>query len=303
MANAIPVQPVPATPATPTAAGRAQSRRLGKMLREQALPRVILIAMSAIFILPFYWMLATALKTVPELSVYPPTLWPHAIRWANFQDAISVFPFWQFLRNSTIITALTVIGAAISNPIVAYGFSRIDWPGRDKVFYLVLATVFIPFPVLIVALFDIFARLHWVNTFLPLVVPLFFGNAFWIFLMRQFFMQIPFEISDAARIDGANELQILFKIIMPQSWPALSAVSLFAALQAWNDFLGPLIYLQDPSKYTLAIGLTMFQSQSRYDIQLNLLMAASTLVVLPVVVVFLLFQRAFVEGVTLGSIK
>ena len=157
--------------------------------------------------------------------------------------------------------------------------------------------------VLIVALFDIFARLHWVNTFLPLVVPLFFGNAFWIFLMRQFFLQIPFEISDAARIDGANELQILFRIIMPQSWPALSAVSLFAALQAWNDFLGPLIYLQDPSKYTLAIGLTMFQSQSRYDIQLNLLMAASTLVVLPVVVLFLLFQRAFVEGVTLGSIK
>lgn len=298
MANAISVR---TTPTTSTA--RPRPLRLGKLLREQALPRVILIAMSAIFILPFYWMLATALKTVPELSVYPPTLWPHTIRWSNFQDAMSVFPFWQFFRNSTIITALTVIGAAISNPIVAYGFSRIDWPGRDKVFYLVLATVFIPFPVLIVALFDIFARLHWVNTFLPLVVPLFFGNAFWIFLMRQFFMQIPREISDAARIDGANELQILFRIIMPQSWPALGAVSLFAALQAWNDFLGPLIYLQDPSKYTLAIGLTMFQSQSRYDIQLNLLMAASTLVVLPVVIVFLLFQRAFVEGVTLGSIK
>ncbi|HEU5430569.1 MAG TPA: carbohydrate ABC transporter permease [Thermomicrobiales bacterium] len=298
MANVIPVQTTGA--ASPA---RARPLRLGKLVREQALPRVVLIAMSAIFILPFYWMLATALKPVPELSVYPPTLWPHTIRWANFPDAMSVFPFWQFFRNSTIVTALTALGAAISNPIVAYGFSRIDWPGRDKVFYLVLATVFIPFPVLIVALFDIFARLHWVNTFLPLVVPLFFGNAFWIFLMRQFFMQIPGEISDAARIDGANELQILFRIIMPQSWPALSAVSLFAALQAWNDFLGPLIYLQDPSKYTLAIGLTMFQSQSRYDIQLNLLMAASTLVVLPVVIVFLLFQRAFVEGVTLGSIK
>ena len=296
MANALPIE-------SPLASARPRPLLLGKVLREQALPRVVLIAMSAIFILPFYWMLATALKPVAELSVYPPTFWPHTFRWANFQDAMSVFPCWQFFRNSTIITALTVLGAAISNPIVAYGFSRIDWPGRDKVFYLVLATVFIPFPVLIVALFDIFARLHWVNTFLPLVVPLFFGNAFWIFLMRQFFMQIPIEISDAARIDGANELQILFRIIMPQSWPALSAVSLFAGLQAWNDFLGPLIYLQDPSKYTLAIGLTMFQSQSRYDIQLNLLMAASTLVVLPVVIVFLLFQRAFVEGVTLGSIK
>jgi multiple sugar transport system permease protein len=296
MAKVIAVRPV----TIPAATTRPWE---GKRFREQVAPRIVLVLMCLVFLLPFYWMMSMALKPTSDLSVYPPTFFPHHLRWSNFQDAVHVFPFWRFLRNTAIITVLTVIGAAISNPIVAYGFSRIQWPGRDKVFFLVLATVFVPFPVLIIALFDIFARLHWINTFLPLVVPLFFGNAFWIFLMRQFFLQIPQEISDAARLDGANELQILFRIIMPQSWPALSAVSLFAALHAWNDFLGPLIYLQDETKYTLAIGLTFFQSQSRYDIQFNLLMAASALVVLPVIVVFFLFQRVFVEGVTLGSLK
>ena len=166
-----------------------------------------------------------------------------------------------------------------------------------------LATVFIPFPVLIVGLFDIFNDLGWINTYLPLIVPLFFGNAFWIFLMRQFFMQIPQDISDAARMDGANELRILFQIILPQAYPAVAVVCIFAALHAWNDFLGPLIFLTNPDKYTLSIGLTFFQSQSQYDVQYNLLMAASILVVLPVVALFLIFQRVFVEGVTVGSFK
>ena len=299
MARAIAVPAAEKAPAT-AAAGTTWFRR---RLRSEVVPRIVLVLMCLVFVLPFYWMLATALKTSDELTAYPPTLFPRSLQWSNFAAAVEVFPFWRFLGNTATITALTVLGAAISNPIVAYGFSRIAWPGRDKVFFLVLATVFVPFPVLIIALFDIFARLGWINTIWPLVVPFFFGNAFWIFLMRQFFMRIPQEISDAARLDGANELQILFKIIMPQSWPALSAVSLFAGLHAWNDFLGPLIFLQDETTYTLAIGLTFFESQSQYDIKLNLLMAASALVVLPVVVVFLMFQRVFVEGVTLGSMK
>jgi multiple sugar transport system permease protein len=228
------------------------------------------------------------------------------LHWENFRRAVNVFPFWLYLKNTTIITVLTVLGVALTTPVVAYGFSRIQWPGRDKVFFVVLATVFIPYPALIVALFDIFAKLHWVNTFKPLIVPFFFcfiPAPFWIFLLRQFFMQIPQEISDAARLDGASELRILFQVIMPQSWPALIAVSLFAALQAWNDFLGPLIYLQSAEKYTLSIGLTFFSSQSSHDIKFNLLMAASTLVILPVIVLFLSFQRAFVEGVTVGGFK
>ena len=271
--------------------------------------------MCALFLLPFYWMVNTALKSTADLVAYPPLLWPTELTWSNFRDAVEYFPFWRYLGNTSVITALTIVGSVISNPIIAYGFSRIEWPGRDQIFYLVLATVFIPFPVLIVALFDIFAKTprpvldgwqlawegNWINTYLPLVVPMFFGNAFWIFLMRQFMMQIPYEISDAARIDGASEFRIFYQIVLPQALPAIGVISIFAGLHAWNDFLGPLIYLQDETKYTLSIGLTFFQSQR--EIQFSLLMAAATLIVLPVVALFLLFQRAFVEGISLGSIK
>ena len=290
----------PATQIVPTVNWWARPVRLFNQI---VLPRIVLIVMCAVFILPLYWMVSVALKPTPELSVYPPTLWPRDMQWSNFSEAINVFPFWLYLRNTAIVTGLTMLGAAISNPIIAYGFSRIDWPGRDKVFMIVLATVFIPYPVLIIALFDIFARLGWINTFWPLVVPMFFGNAFWIFLLRQFFMQISQEVSDAARLDGASEFRILFQIIMPQSLPAMAVVVLFAALHAWNDFLGPLLYLQDATMYTLAIGLTFFQSASQYDIQFNLLMAAALLVVAPVVALFIIFQRAFIEGISFGGSK
>lgn len=263
--------------------------------------RLLLILFSAALLLPLYWMVATALKTDQELAVFPPTLFPQNPQWNNFREAVEYIPFFQFLRNTLTVTALTVVGAVVANPLIAYGFSRLEWPGRDKVFVLVLASVFIPFPVVIIALFDIFAKLGWINTFLPLVVPIFFGSAFWIFLMRQFLMQIPMDISDAGRIDGANEFQVFSQLILPLTVPAVGVIGIFAALHAWNDFIGPLIYLQDESKYTLAIGLTFFRSQ--YDVQFNLLMAASTLVVLPVVIIFLLFQRAFLEGITLGSVK
>lgn len=307
--------PLASTPAVIIPGASSQRAALSKGWNQQVLPRVILIAVSALFLLPFYWMIVTALKTREEQLIYPPTFWPGVFAWSNFSEAVNYIPFWQYLGNTSVITALTILGSVISNPIIAYGFSRIDWPGRDKVFYLVLATVFIPFPVLIVALFDIFAKAprpvlnglslgwegSWINTYLPLVVPMFFGNAFWIFLMRQFLMNIPREISDAAKIDGASEFRIFAQIILPQALPAIGVISIFAGLHAWNDFLGPLIYLQDEAKYTLAIGLTFFKSQR--ELQYTLLMAASTLVVLPVVVLFLLFQRSFVDGISLGSVK
>jgi multiple sugar transport system permease protein len=275
-------------------------------IRHTFIPRLVILVLGGFYLLPFYWMVVSALKPTEELSVYPPTWYPHDPAWSNFRKVFDVFPFWRFFANSSIVTVATVLGVALTCPVVAYGFSRIDWPGRDKVFYLVLATVFIPYPVLIIALFDIFANLQWINTFKPLIVPFFFcfiPAPFWIFLLRQFFLQIPMELSDAARLDGASELRILFQVIMPQSWPALCAVSLFAALHAWNDFLGPLLYLQDPNKYTLAVGLTFFSSQTTRDVQFNLLMAASTLVILPVVALFLSFQRFFVEGVTVTGLK
>ncbi|MEJ7839197.1 MAG: carbohydrate ABC transporter permease [Thermomicrobiales bacterium] len=282
---------------------RAQRDRTRRMISSKVTPRVILVLMCLVFMLPFYWMLSLALKGVDELVIYPPTLYPHTPEWGNFQLATETIPFWTLARNTTVITLITIIGAVISNPIIAYGFSRIEWPGRDKVFLLVLATVFMPYPVLIVALFDIYSQLGWINTILPLVVPIFFGNAFWIFLMRQFMLQIPKDLSDAARLDGANEFKIFWGIILPQCIPALGVIAIFAGIHAWNDFLGPLLYLLNPDTYTLAIGLTFFQQTQSYDVQFNLLMAASTLVVLPVIVLFLLFQKAFIGGISVGSIK
>lgn len=293
---------------------RATVDKYKQVVTTKIIPRIILVLMCAGFILPFYWMVVIGLKANEELTLYPPTLYPHEPIWNNFKAATEAFPFWRFAWNTSVITFLTILGSVISNPIIAYGFSRIEWPGRDKVFLVVLATVFVPFPVLIVALFDIWANVipnlpvignivGGVNTFWPLVLPMFFGQAFWIFLMRQFLMQIPKDLSDAARIDGANEFQIFWQIILPQTLPAIGAIAIFAGVQAWNDFLGPLIYLQDASKYTLSIGLTFFQQQSSYDVQYNLLMAASSLIVLPVIVMFLLFQKSFIEGISVGSIK
>ena len=269
--------------------------------RAKLVSRLVLIPLSLLYLFPLYWMVVTALKSSEELGAVPPTLWPSELVWQNFVDAVNFIPFWTFLRNTVIITAFTVIASMIANPFIAYGFSRIDWPGRDKVFYIVLATIFIPFPVVLVGLFDIFATLGWVNTYLPLIVPFFFGFPFWIFLMRQFLLQIPMELSDAARVDGASELAIFFRVVMPLAMPAIAVIGVFAALHAWNDFLGPLIYLQVEERYTLAIGLNFFRSA--HDIQYNLLLAASTLMVLPVIAIFFFFQRALVEGITLGSIK
>lgn len=282
---------------------RARRDRNIRRFNQYILPRIILIIMSAIFILPFYWMLTLGLKSNSELAQYPPTLFPHDPQWQNFRLATEAFDFWKYLRNTSLITGITILGAVISNPIIAYAFSRLEWPGRDRVFMIVLATVFMPFPVIIVALFDIYSRLGWINTFAPLVAPMFFGNAFWIFLMRQFMMQIPRDLSDAARMDGANEFQIFGQIILPLCKPAIGVIAIFAGLHAWNDFLGPLLFLLKEDLYTLALGLTFFQSTSTYDVQFNLMMAASTLIVLPVIVLFFLFQRAFVSGLTVGSLK
>jgi multiple sugar transport system permease protein len=263
--------------------------------------RIGLIVASLLFLLPLYWMANSALKNVDELSSFPPTLYPHAPAFENFVRAVTYIPFGTFLLNSVILTTGVALGAAISNPLIAYGFSRIKWPGRDIVFGIVLASIFLPFPVLIVALFDIFAKLHWIDTFLPIIVPAFFGNPFFIFLMRQFFLGLPNEISEQARIDGANEFQVFIRIIMPLAKPAVAVVIIFAAVQAWGEFLTPLLFLQDESKYPLSIGLQFYRQE--HDVAYNLLMAASTLIVLPVVALFLAFQRFFIEGITVGAVK
>ena len=285
-------------------------RGLGHIFKGSVAPRVILILGAFLFIIPFYWMVVSALKSNHELTQFPPSLIPGEWVWQNFVDAVNYIPFGLYAINSVIITVGVTIGAVISNTVVAYGFSRIQWPGRNLVFYMCIATLFLPYPVILVALFDIFGKLpafglqgsqSWVDTFLPLIVPAFFGNPFYIFLMRQFMLGIPRELSEAAKIDGASEIQAFRKVILPLAKPAVVVVAIFSAVGAWNEFLLPLLYLQDSSKYPLAVGLAFYTSQ--HDVAYNLLMAASTLVVLPIILCFIFAQRFFVEGITVGGVK
>ncbi len=289
---------------------KRRRRSLGHVFKGSVAPRVILVAGAFLFIIPFYWMVVSALKSNHELTQFPPSLIPGEWVWQNFVDAVNYIPFGLYAINSVIITVGVTIGAVISNTLVAYGFSRIQWPGRNLVFYMCIATLFLPYPVILVALFDIFGKLpafglqgsqSWVDTFLPLIVPAFFGNPFYIFLMRQFMLGIPRELSEAAKIDGASEIQTFRKVILPLAKPAVVVVAIFSAVGAWNEFLLPLLYLQDSSKYPLAVGLAFYTSQ--HDVAYNLLMAASTLVVLPIILCFIFAQRFFVEGITVGGVK
>src|SRR2546423_1599655 len=289
------------TPALTVARRPAPAPRPEFRIPRTLMVRLGLIIASLLFMLPFYWMANSALKDIHELSSIPPTLYPHVPAWENFVNAVTYIPFGTFLTNSVILTVGVTLGAAISNPLIAYGFSRIKWPGRDLVFGLVMASIFLPFPVLIVALFDIFAKLQWVDTFLPIIVPAFFGNPFFIFLMRQYFLGLPMEISEQARIDGANEFQVFLFVILPLAKPAVAVVIIFAAVQAWGEFLTPLLFLQDESKYPLSIGLQFYRQS--HDVAYKLLMAALTLIVVPIVALFLAFQRFFIQGVTAGSVK
>lgn len=262
---------------------------------------VIAVILSAAFLLPFVWMLSSSLKPNYQVYAVPPVWIPSPAIWRNFPDALDAMGFLTLLKNTMIIVVFTVFGAVLSSSVVAYGFSRLRWPGRDALFFVCLATLMIPYQVTLVPLYIIFSRLHWINTFRPLIVPAFFGVPFFIFLLRQFFLTIPEEISDAARIDGASEMGILLKIILPLSRPALMVVALFQFISTWNDFLGPIIYLSDPSKYTLAIGLAAFSGDHAFQFAFQ--MAGATVTVLPIVVLFFFAQRAFIEGISMTGVK
>ena len=222
-------------------------------------------------------------------------------KWQNYSKAIRYIPFLRYLANTLMICVSNVIGAALSCSLVAYGFGRIRWFGRDFFFLILLATMMLSGQVTLLPVFRIFRELGWIGTFLPLIVPSFFGSAFFIFLLRQFFMGIPQELSEAAVIDGCSELGIYAKIILPLAKPALLTVALFTFLGNWDDFMGPLIYLTDNSKYTLAVGLQHFLGQ--HDAEWAQLMALSTMMTLPVIVLFFLTQKTFVKGITLGGVK
>jgi ABC-type glycerol-3-phosphate transport system permease component len=262
---------------------------------------VALIGLGALYLLPLLWMVVTSLKTGPQAVANPPTLIPSPIVWENFPKALTQINFPLALRNSLLYALPAVVGTVLSCSLVAYGFARIDWPGRDTLFLVLLATMMLPGQVTFIPLYVIYAKLGWIGTFLPLVVPTFLGNPFFIFLLRQFFRGIPEELSSAARIDGASELQILVRIILPLSVPALITVGLFTFIDKWGDFFGPIVYLNNADLYPLSVAIQTFQSAHKTDWPLS--MAASVVISAPLVVLYFLAQRKFIEGINLTGIK
>ena len=263
---------------------------------------LILVVGAIVMALPFLWLVSSSLKLERKVFQYPPQLIPDPIRLQNYVDALTYKPFHIYVKNTFIIVMLNEVAILGSASFCAYGFARIRFPGRDLWFSIVLATMMVPFFALMVPSFVIFSRLKWIDTFLPLTVPLFFGGgAFNIFLLRQFFRTIPEELADAARIDGCSEFGIYARIMLPLAKPALTTVAIFTFLGGWNSFIGPLLYLNSPEKFTVAIGLATFRSvmRTRWD----LLMAASTAMTLPVILIFFLLQRYFIQGVVMTGLK
>lgn len=264
---------------------------------KKILSYVLMTVIGIILIIPLLWMVFTSLKPMEEIVRYPPTFFPEKIVWENYLDTIAAFPFWRYARNTLFITVLVVIGNVLSNSFIAYGFAKLDFPGKKLMFALVLSTMMIPGFVTMIPQYVLFSKIGWVGTYLPLIVPSFFGNAFNIFLMRQFYLSINNELIEAAEIDGANHLYIWSHLMLPLTKPALITIAINSFNAAWNDFLGPLLYIQDQEKYTLQIGLQVFQNQA--TTQWNYLMAGATLVLIPTILLFFFAQRYFIEGMDL----
>lgn len=260
-----------------------------------------LLFMAGLFTTPLVWMFLTSLKPPSQLVAAPHELLPRRWEWNNYAEAVTAMPYFLYLRNSLLLCAGSVLGTVLSCSLVAYGFARVQWPGRNIVFGILISTMLLPWHVTMIPRFLLLRELGLYNSLAALVVPTFLGDAFYIFLLRQFFLTIPTELSDAARLDGCSEWGIFWRIILPLSRPALATVALFQFIAAWNDFQGPLLYLSDPERFPLAYGLEQFVSA--YSSQIHLLMAAAVLFTLPIVVLFFLTQRTFLRGIATTGLK
>ena len=268
----------------------------------RALIWLLLIGGSFIMLLPFVWLVISSVKPQEQIFIFPPEWIPREIRWQNYVEALIYKPFYRFILNTLYIAVLNQIAILVTASFCGYGFARINFPGRDFWFGIVLATLMVPYIVLLVPQFIIFTKMGWIDTYLPLTVPFFFGGgAFNIFLFRQFFRSLPEELADAGRIDGNSEFGVYWRIMLPLCKPALATIAVFTFLNTWNDFLGPLLYLRSDYNFTVALGLATFRSvmNTRWD----LLMAASTAMIAPIILLFFFAQRYFVEGIVLSGLK
>ena len=263
------------------------------------LTHLVLIVTGILFLMPILWMLLTSLKSNQQL--FGGVWLPDPPVWSNYIEAVKRISFARYTVNTIYISVLNVVGTVFSCVLPAYGFARLKWPGRNMLFLIVIGTMMLPFQVTMIPVYIIFRKLGWIGTYHPLTIPAFFGVPFFIFLLRQFFTGIPEDLSDAARIDGASELGILFRVILPLSKAAVLTVALFTFMWTWNDFLYPLIYLNDDTMYTLSLGLQQYRVSHAVD--WGPLMAAASIIILPMIVLFFFTQKNFIEGITMTGIK
>jgi ABC-type glycerol-3-phosphate transport system permease component len=259
-----------------------------------------LILIGFTFLVPLLWIFSTSLKTAGQVFIVPVQWIPTNPQWSNFVEIFTILPLSAFIRNTIVVTTLGTLGTVFSSLLVGYSLARLRWPGRDAIFTLLIATMMLPFIVTLIPTFILFKYLGWLDTLFPLFVPSWFGHAFYIFLMRQFMVGLPLELEEAARIDGANSLRILVRVIAPLCGPAIATIAIFAFLAHYNDFMGPLIYLSTNDKFTLPLGIYWYQG--RYGNSWHLVMAVSTVALLPVIALFFAAQRYFVRGLTLTGL-
>ena len=262
---------------------------------------LLIIAGGALFIIPLLWMITVSFSTPEQVALPGIHLFPTQFKWTNYKTALTLMPFGKYAINTIIVTLLALVGGVLSSSLVAFAFARLRAPGKDALFTLMLSTIMLPAMVTMIPMFIIFKSLGWYDTLLPLIVPAWFGSAFYIFLMRQFFLTIPVELEEAARIDGCSTWRIFWQIILPLSKPVLVTVAVFSFVAHWNDFMTPLIYLNSVDHRTLALGLATFSDV--WGVDIVSLMAASTAVLLPVLIIFFIAQRYFVQGVVMTGIK
>ena len=291
------------TTRTPSSALPFWKTRRGQRRLFQALALAVILAGAALLVLPFFWMLTTSLKRPEEIYLFPPLWLPPAPQWGNYIEALTLVPMHLYALNTFIIVGAVLVGTLLSCSFSAYGFARLRAPGRDLIFLLLLATLMLPSAVTLVPTYLLFNALGWVDTLLPLIVPAFFGSAFFIFLLRQFYTSIPIELEEAATIDGAGPYRIWWHIMLPLSTPALATVAVFTFVATYNDFFTPLIYLTDDTKQTIAVALSYFQGSPRVGPQMHLLMAAVALSIVPPMLLFLAAQRYFVRGIATTGLK
>ena len=277
-------------------------RRKRREIIKKAVLYLVLTVVGLFFFFPLVWMVLTALKSNADL-INPKVFFPTELHWENFIEALTTIPFGRYFTNSTIITLSCVVGSVFSSSLAAYAFAKLQFPFKKLLFFIMMGTMMIPTQILMIPMFTMYARMNLLNTYFPLIVPAFLGvgGAMYIFLLRQFFMGLPKALTESAIVDGAGHFRIFIQIILPLSKPALISVALFSFIFTWNDFFAPLIYLTDPAKLTLAIGLRAFQSQ--YEFKYNLMMAGALVSMLPTLVLFFLAQKHFLEGITFTGIK